>query len=329
MLASFANELEGDSTGFAAVAEESMKLTKSQFRLTAVILLLTASIACNRTRKYPLQGEVIGKNAATGEITVKHGDIPGFMSAMAMPYRVKNLAVVQEVQPGDKIAANVVIGNDPSDYWLEDVRITDESARVPAKAPAAPRMLMPGERAPDAALTNQDGRTIHLSDFAGKALLVTFIYTRCPMPDFCPRLSSQFAHIHEELRKNPDDYSKTHLLTISFDPKYDTPAVLRNYGLSYLNGDQSGFAHWDFASTNPADLGRLAQAFGLQYQDENNQISHNMSIVLIAPDGTVAQFWSTFWTATELTESMRHAAHATGQSKKTDKEEFRRLRTDG
>jgi len=186
------------------------------------MLLLAVSVGCNRTRKYPLQGEVVGKNAATSEITVKHGDIPGFMPAMAMPYRVKNPAVVQELQPGDKIAADVVIGKDPSDYWLEDVRITDESARVPAKPPAAPRMLMPGERAPDVALINQDGRTIHLSDFSGKALLVTFIYTRCPMPEFCPRLSSQFARIHEELKKSPEDYSKPHLLTISFDLKGDS-----------------------------------------------------------------------------------------------------------
>jgi protein SCO1/2 len=275
------------------------------------MLLLTVSVGCNRTRKYPLQGEVVGKNAVTSEITVKHGDIPGFMPAMAMPYRVKDPAVVQELQPGDKIAAEVVIGKDPSDYWLEDVRITDESARVSAKPPAAPRMLMPGERAFNIALINQDGRTIHLADFAGKALLVTFIYTRCPMPDFCPRLSSQFARIHNELKKNPGDYSKTHLLTISFDPKYDTPAVLRKYGLAYLDGDASGFSHWDFASTNPTDLRRLTQAFGLRYEQEDNQISHNMSIVLIAPDGKVAKFWSTDWTWTELMESMQKAAHAT------------------
>jgi len=232
-----------------------------------------------------------------------------------MPYRVKDPAVVQELQPGDKIAAEVVLGKDQSDYWLEDVRITDESARGQAKPPAAPHMLMPGERVPDVALINQDGRTIHLSDFAGKALLVTFIYTRCPMPNFCPRLSSQFARIHDELKRNPEDYSKTHLLTISFDPKYDTPAVLRKYGLAYLDGDQSGFSHWDFASTNPGDLARVAQAFGLQYEEEDNQISHNMSIVLIAPDGTVAKFWSTDWTWTELMESTQHAAHVTAQDR--------------
>jgi|SRR6266853_1573073 len=91
---------------------------KSQLLLTSILLLLTASVGCNRTRKYPLQGEVIAKDAMTGEITVKHGDIPGFMSAMTMPYRVKDPSVIRELQPGDKVAAEVVVGNDPSAYWL-------------------------------------------------------------------------------------------------------------------------------------------------------------------------------------------------------------------
>ncbi len=258
---------------------------------------------------------MISKDPATSEITVNHGDIPGFMSAMAMPYRVKDPAVIQEVEPGDKITAEVVVGKDRSDYWLEDVRITDKSERGKIKPPTASQMLMPGQLVPDFALVNQDGRKIHLSDFAGKALLVTFIYTRCPMPNFCPRLSSQFAHIHNGLKKDPADYAKTHLLTISFDPKYDTPAVLRKYGLAYLDGDASGFSHWDFASTDPSDLSKLAKAFGLQYDEEDNQISHSMSLALITPDGRVARFWSTNWTRAELMTDLQRAAQAAAQSR--------------
>jgi len=282
----------------------------------AMTLLLIITAGCNRTKKYPMQGEVVAKDASTSQVTVNHGDIPGFMPAMAMPYRVKDPAVVQELQPGDKIAAEVVIGKDASDYWLEDVRITDESGRGQTKPSAAPQILMPGERVPDFTLVNQDGRKIRLADFAGKALLITFIYTRCPMPNFCPRLSSQFARIHNEFKKSPDEYGKTHLLTISFDPKYDTPAVLRKYGLAYLDGDESGFSHWDFASTNPTDLRRVAQAFGLDYKEEDNQITHTMSIVLISPDGTVAKFWSTDWTWAELMESLRQAAHNSAPRRK-------------
>lgn len=279
---------------------------KRIFALVPFILLLVLFVACNRNRKFPMQGDVIAKDTATSEVTVRHGDIPGFMMAMTMPYRVKDFATFQELQPGDKISANVVVGNDRTDYWLEDVRITDKSGRGRIQGASATRMLLPGTKAPAVSLINQDGKTIHLSDFEGKSLLVTFLYTRCPMPNFCPRLSSQFAQIHDELKKT-SDYDKTHLLTISFDPKYDTPPVLRKYGLRYLKGDQNGFSHWDFASTNPADLRRLADAFGLEYEEKDAQITHTMIIVLIGPDGTVRKYWSTDWTWTDLMDSMRDA----------------------
>jgi len=274
----------------------------------ALALMLLGSSACSHRKTYPLQGQVIRTSPSSGEVMVDHGDIPGFMPAMTMAYKVKNAAVLQELQPGDKIAAEVVVSKDGNDYWLEDVRITDESRRGKVK-PVESHMLMAGEKVPDVPLVNQDGQTIRLKDFSGKAVLVTFIYTRCPVPTFCPRLSSQFARIHNELKTTPDDYSKTQLLTISFDPKYDTPAVLRKYGLAYLEGDASGFSQWDFASTKEADMRRLAQAFGLDYQEQDNQISHTMNIALIAPDGTLVKSWSTEWTSDELLKTLRQAAH--------------------
>ena len=281
--------------------------------VVAVLLTLTG---CHRTRRYPLQGEVVAKDMAAGEITVNHGDIPGFMAAMAMAYRVQDPAALQQVEPGDKITATVVVGSDGSDYWLEDVRITDKSGRGQVRRPPGSKMLMPGERVPDVVLVNQDGRKIRLSDFAGKAVLVTFIYTRCPIPDFCPRLSAAFAQIQNQLKKNPEDYKKTHLVTISFDPKYDTRWALRKYGLGYLDGDESGFVHWDFASTNQGDLHRLAEAFGLEYGNEDSGIiTHSMIVVLISPDGTVEKYWSTEWTWNELLENLRQAVHGTAAAK--------------
>ncbi len=281
-----------------------------QPRFAAVVgsmLLLALTTGCNRTKKYPMHGAVVSTSVATGEVTVNHDDIPGFMPAMAMPYRVKDLAILQVLQPGDKITADVVVEGDRSNYWLEDVRVTDTSGRGQASSTTASQGLAEGKSIPNVVLTNQDGRHFRLSDFGGKALLVTFIYTRCPMPNFCPRLSSQFAKIHEELTKSPEDYAKTHLLTISFDPKYDTPAVLRKYGLAYLDGDQAGFSHWDFATGDAPELRRLAEALGAEYEDQGDQIVHTMNIVLIAPDGKVAKSWSTDWTATELLASLEQA----------------------
>jgi len=214
------------------------------------------------------------------------------------------------VEPGDKIAAEVVVRKNGADYWLEDVRITDESARKTTKGPAPPQRFAVGERAPNLPLINQDGKTIHLDDFRGKAVLMTFIYTRCPMPNFCPRLSSQFAKIHEDLEKNPGAYAKTYLLTVSFDPKYDTAPVLRRYGLAYLDNDASGFAQWDFASASASDLRKLANAFGLIYFEQGNQIAHSMDIVLISPQGKIVKYWATEWTTAELEDTLRTEATA-------------------
>jgi len=275
---------------------------------TSVLFALTITGCQGKDKRYNLRGLVLSKNIAASEITVKHEEIPGFMPAMTMPYKVKDPRVVQELKPGDIIAAELVAQHEGTDYWLEDIRIVGESEHKAVPVAAKSRFLAPGEHVPDFILTNQDGKTFKLSDFRGKAVLITFIYTRCPMPNFCPRLSSQFAKIHADLRKTPDDYDKTHLLTVSFDPKYDTAPVLRKYGLAYLDNDSSGFSHWDFAFTGPGHLRNLAEAFGLEYFEEDNQITHTMNIVLIKPDGTIAKYWSTTWTASELEDALREAA---------------------
>jgi len=299
-----------------------MKLKLGKREVAAMVSILVCSLmvtGCRtKSKRYNLRGQVLEKNVSANEITVKHDDIPDFMSAMTMPYKVKDAGKVQELEPGDIIAAQVVTSKDGNDYWLEDVRITDRSGRKAARAVVPSHRLQAGEHVPNLPLVNQDGATFHLDDFKGKSVLVTFVYTRCPMPTFCPRLSSQFAAIHDNLVKTPDDCRRTHLLTISFDPKYDTPPVLRRYGLAYLNNDPSGFSHWDFASTTPGDLRKLADAFGLEYFEEDNQIAHTMNIALIAPDGTVARYWANEWTAAELEAALRQEAAKVGTAGRKD-----------
>ena len=259
--------------------------------------------------RYHLRGTVLGKNPATGEISVKHGDIPGLMPAMTMIYAVKDPAVVQEVQPGDQISADLLVSANGQDYLLDDVVITDESKRNEPPAMTAPRQLSAGESIPDVPLVNQDGKTIHLQDYRGKALLVTFVYTRCPMPTACPLISSHFARVHEELAKDPRAYAASHLISISLDPAYDKPPVLRQYGLAYLDDNAAGFEQWEFADTTPGDLRRLANAFGLQYSVEDNQITHTMETTLIGPDSKVAQTWEgSGWDPHEVAEAVGAAA---------------------
>ena len=150
--------------------------------LVAPPLLLTA---CRDSPKhYSLQGRVLGKSDSARQLTVNHGDIPGFMAAMTMPYAVRDSQGFQQVQPGDLITADVVVDGN-NEYWLEDLTVKDKAGRGSVSS-LAPHALLPGERVPDIPLTNQDGKTIHLTKFRGKAVLMTFIYTRCPLPNVLP-----------------------------------------------------------------------------------------------------------------------------------------------
>jgi protein SCO1/2 len=256
-----------------------------------------------QTREFQLRhGQVIQTDVSNSTVVVRHNDIPGFMPAMTMEYKIKDQHSLADLQRGDVIDARIVVLRDGSDFWVDNIHVTDASARTAAERAA--RMLKPGQAIPDIALIDQNGKSFQLSDFKGKALLVTFIYTRCPLPEFCPALSSLFAKVHESLLKTPADYARTHLLTISFDPKHDTPDVLRTYGLGYLHDNASGFAHWTFAAPSADELKKLAEAFGLLYVEEADQISHSINIVLIGADGRVSKYWSVT-NAKELEATMR------------------------
>lgn len=265
--------------------------------------------ASSSDRLYTLQGKVVSKVPETHTLVVDHGDIPGFMAAMTMPYSVASGVDLSGVEPGDKIQAQVVVHADGR-YELDKIKVTDSSQRGQAVATQT-KKLYPGEPIPDVELLNQDGKTIHLADFRGKTLLLTFIYTRCPMPTFCPRLSSLFASVERELAKNPEQYPKTQLLTISIDPKNDTPPVLRKYGLAYLSDDPKGFAYWSFAVPTAENLKKLADAFSLIYEEQDNQIAHSMSTDLIDPNGRLVRQWNVSdWTKADALAAIQQVENA-------------------
>jgi protein SCO1 len=271
-------------------------------------LLCIPLFGCGSSDKhYTLIGRVISKVPATRAVVVDHEEIPGFMAAMTMPYPVADGVDLSGIEPGDRIRADIDLKPD-GQYSLDRIAVTDSSHRE--KAPKETKQLWPGQEIPDVELVNQDGKTVRLSEFRGKTLLLTFIYTRCPMPNFCPRLSSLFASLNRELAKSPE-CERTQLLSVSIDPKYDTPPVLRRYGLAYLNDDTKGFAHWQFTVPSPENLRKLADAFGLIYVEEDNQISHTMSTVLIGPNGKLVRTWTVSdWTVAEAMSAIRQVEDA-------------------
>jgi len=185
---------------------------------------------------YHLRGKVVSTDPSQGIVVLDHEAIPGFMGAMTMPYQLKNVNVASALHPGDTITADVLVSK-KSENTVLLVNIDIIGQAKPDYKPAVNyHVPAPGNEVPDFALRNQDGRTIHLRQFRGKALLITFIYTRCPFPNFCPLVSRNFATINKALAANAKLNGKTQLLSVSLDPSYDTPARLKAYGAGYIGG---------------------------------------------------------------------------------------------
>jgi protein SCO1/2 len=288
------------------------------------LLLVLASVACNKppaaseaspqssAKRYPLKGKVVSVDLASGTANVAAESIPGFMDAMTMPYEIHPPAELGQLSPGDTIEAEVVLENDK--YWLENVRIIQHAAAPPPKPSAALQAPAPGDLVPDFRFTNQNGQRISLRQYRGQALLITFIYTRCPFPDYCPRISRQFAEINRRLRTDPALEAKTHLLSISFDPAHDTPKVLRAYGLAAAGSPPATlFRHWEFAAPAAAELPGLARFFGLTYLEDGAVITHSLSTAVIGPDGRIAKWYhGSDWQPDELIRAAADALHAAG-----------------
>jgi protein SCO1/2 len=243
---------------------------------------------------YKLRGRVVRTDSAKGEVTVDHEAIPGFMDAMTMPYKLKDANIASELHPSDVITADLLVPQDPNADFLLDHIVVVAQAKPDYRPAVQYHVPTAGDQVPDFKLKNQDGRAIRLAQFKGQALLVTFIYTRCPLPNFCPRVTRNFAEIEKQLAATPGALEKTHLICVSFDPENDTPERLRAYGATYIGSDaKTAFAHWDFAVPDKAVLGEMAKFFDVGLTDEaDGTITHTLSTTLIGPDGKVVKFYA-------------------------------------
>jgi protein SCO1/2 len=257
---------------------------------------------------YKVRGKVVSTDAAKGEVLLDHEAIPGFMEAMTMSYKLKDAGILGELHPGDVITADLLVYEHPDGEMLLDHIVVVAQARPDYKPAVSYHVPAPGDTVPDFKLRNQDGRAIHLGQFHGKALLVTFIYTRCPSPDFCPRVTRNFAAVDNRLAADPALYAKTHLLCVSFDPEHDTPGRLKAYGATYMGSNAArAFAHWDFAVPEKPVLLEMAKFFDLGITTgSDSMITHTLSTTLVGPDGKVVRFYpGNEWTADQLAADVR------------------------
>jgi protein SCO1/2 len=241
--------------------------------------------------------------------TIHNYEIPGYMAEMTMDFPVRDTNELNGVSAGDVIMFTVVVNKDNS--WIQNVKRTGQTAplatnEMQAMSGQAPD-LGPGDLLPDGSLTAEDGRQIHFSDFHGQAVALTFFYTRCPLPDFCPMMNKNFAAARNLISSTANAPTNWEFLSISFDPAIDTPAMLGGYA-GLFRGENSG--HWLFAAASTNTLATLAPALDLMVVHDGNSISHNLRTVVLDPKGRIyRQFDGNQWTARQLADAILAAAH--------------------
>ncbi len=246
---------------------------------------------------------------------VNHEAVEGYMEAMTMEFPVHAAdGVWSELDTGAEITADLVVDNAGKDpFWLENIVISAAPKPGQADVPVNGNFAQVGQEVPDFSLTNQDGKKISLKDFRGKALAITFIYAKCPLPDYCIRMSVNFSDLANHFNADPDLRDKYRLLSISFDPANDTPEKLKAYGLGYLGkGAKPDFTVWQLAVGPDAEVRKIADFFGLRYEVDANdktQINHSLRTAVIGPDGKVTKIYTgNDWSPAELLKELEAAS---------------------
>lgn len=255
---------------------------------------------------FPLKGEVIAIDTARLRITIAHEEIPDYMAAMVMPFKVRDRELFEGFEPGDSVQATLAVSRTES--WLATLSLL-RRGEAPEELTTGniqlKRLYKTGDTLPDLRLLNQDGAPVYFSSFRGKAVAVTFIYTRCPLPEFCIRMSDYFAKIQKALTSDSRLSGRWHLVTVSFDPRFDTPRVLKEYGMNY----GADFLTWDFV-TDPDSTGRsvrrLADGLDLTYENDEGLIAHNLRTVLLDRQGRIVEvIKDNEWKPQEIVEKIR------------------------
>lgn len=301
-----------------------MKKSKTIAALLVLLLLLFIP-GCRQQRTpsasekhFDLKGKVVLVDKQQHSVTVAHEEVKDYMPAMTMPFTVAEewwWVFDIPLVAGDQVTATLVV--DGATSWLEDVVIAKESSDSGTNVSGEGAGPKPGEEVPNYRLVNQDDKAIRLHDYRGKTLLLTFIYTRCPDPTQCTLMSNNFAAIDRELQKQPELYGKTHLLSISFDPEYDTPKVLRSYGAAVTGKySEENFAHWEFASGSPDEVKGIAQYFGMRYYLDTasgkEQMIHSLRTAVISPAGKIVKVYrGNEWKTDEVMSDLKAGSAVT------------------
>lgn len=286
------------------------------FLFTACQKGKTQQNAAENARRYTLKGKVVAVDKAKKKATIEHQEIKGYMPAMTMDFPIKADWIWEDLKPGAEISSADLVVDETADqpYWLENIALVlAPDPNLPAP-PVDERFAQIGKEIPEFTLTNQDGKRISTKDFRGKAWALTFIYARCPLPEYCIKMSTNFSDAALQIM-NSDAKDKYRLLSISFDPENDTPEKLRQYGQGYLGKNaKPDFSVWQLAVGNDKEVRAIADFFGLRYevdQNDKTQINHSLRTAVISPEGKVTKVIAgNDWTANDLLKELTFASEA-------------------
>jgi protein SCO1/2 len=239
------------------------------------------------TREFAVKGIVKKVEPEHGRVIVAHESIPGFMEAMTMPFRVKDPTDLVAIQAGDSVSFRLTVRADQS--WIDNVvkipaiGLSGGTATSRERTEAAVSTIEPRPRHPllDYAFTNELGQPVRLGDFRGQVLAMTFFFSRCPIPDYCPRLMKNFEEASRKLRNIPEAPTNYHFISVTFDPEFDTPARLKAYAAS-IPYDAS---HWSFLTGPSNEVAELARLSDMNYQRDGVFFNHDLRTLIIDGNG--------------------------------------------
>jgi protein SCO1/2 len=269
-------------------------------------MLHTNAASASERQVFQVRGVVQEVRLADNEVVIKHEEIPNFMPAMTMPFEVKNTNELTGLAPNDQVTFSMIVTED--DGWIESVKKTGVDATSQGQQPRPStrvvrevEALAVGDQMPNYPFTNSLGQKVELKDFAGQAYALTFIFTRCPFPTFCPRMNTNFEKAYEQLKNMPDAPTNWHLISISFDPDFDTPERLREYSKTYKPDPKK----WSWVTGAMIEIDAITEQLGVVFAFENNTINHNLRTAVIDKNGVIRQiFWGNEWTSEQLVEEL-------------------------
>ena len=297
----------------AAIVQEALAgrlRTGKVKQMRLFFLILGAALlagACQSTpppREYHVIGQILAVDRPGARVTIRHKDIEGFMPGMTMPFPVKDTALLEGHAPGELVDATLLVSG--ADVWISKIQVTGRAALPPATEIPVPG-LAPGDMVPDATFTDQNGAPLRLSDLSGHPAVVTFIYTRCPLPEFCPAVESRLVGLQAAIRRDAA-LAGARIVAITIDPEHDTPAVLRARAAE-RGADPS---IWVYATGTPEVIDGFGRQFGLavtRTSDEPSGIEHNLRTVVLDPDQRIVQVLTgSDWQVSDLVGWLRKAA---------------------